>query len=248
MFGVQLEAKMGQFFAKQSPDKFVDQAKGFKTDLEPLNVVRQNLRDTADDKTVGCTITFRPAKGVLKKDRHIYAGDLSHEDQDTVSQIRPILSIEYMRKSHAAIVRHGVSGDMLMMLVRELPDNPFFGENGQNFRCAFGGKTEVRLYANGRPVSVTADGPELSVAPSPQVNGEERPQLGASMVELMVVNQGNAISFHKKKKDGKPGKQLALYAKVKGTAAVFKMEDNDVVDPIVLIVMAWHAAVERNMI
>lgn len=190
-------------------------------------------------------VTYRPAKGKMSLDRHVFAGDLSAEDISVVSQIRPLVSLEYKASSHTAVVKHGVTGDVLMMLVRETTDDPWYSD-GSGYRCAFGAATEPRLYANGRPVAVVLGKQFLDAAPSPQVNGAERPQLGASMVELVRKREGSSVMFHRRKKDNTRGSQVAIYNKVRGTSAVFKLTVDNVVDPIVLLVMAWFVTFEES--
>lgn len=78
------------------------------------------------------------------------------------------------------------------------------------------------------------------------MNGQDRSQVGASTVDLMRLKQGSSLVVARRKKDNKPGSQLAVYNKVKGGVAVLKVTDEDVVDPIVLLTMLWFVNVEHT--
>ena len=74
---------------------------------------------------------------------------------------------------------------------------------------------------------------------------EEKAKTGASMVELQKQNEGNAVSFNIRKKNGTVGKQVALYTRVKGSSSILKMSTADVADPLVMCVMAWFSTFDK---
>lgn len=230
---------MGIFYSVQSPKNIVEQAKYFRTDVEPLNAIR------AEIASAGNVVTLKPAKGKTGTEKHVFAGDLSAEDTSGLSNVRPLFSLEYRTRNHCALVKSADTGDVLMMLVKEYNDNPWYDDNQKAWKCTFGGATEARLYANGRPVGVSFRQDYLNAAPASQVNGEERPQVGASMVELLKVRQSPSLIFAQRKKDGSAGKEVAIYSRTRG-ASILRISDTAAADPIVLATMAWFVNLDEK--
>eukprot|EP00271_Cylindrocystis_brebissonii_P014323 TRINITY_DN35640_c0_g1_i1.p1 TRINITY_DN35640_c0_g1~~TRINITY_DN35640_c0_g1_i1.p1 ORF type:complete len:239 (-),score=33.54 TRINITY_DN35640_c0_g1_i1:863-1579(-) len=238
---------MGQVAGKTSKPILVEQAKMSKTDTAVLDQLRTTLKET------GNVVTFRPLKGShLNKDRNVYAGDLSVEDKQTLLQIRPLVVLEYNGSSHTAVVKHGVTGEILMRLVRELNDDPWYGggKNADSLRCSIGGNTEPRLYVNGRPVAVDCGRNFMSCVPTPSATADPLAELGASMVELLKKVDGrNGMELYRRKNDNSPGSHVATYTRVRnGTAAVLKMASPEapVVDPLTLLVIVWFVMIEQS--
>eukprot|EP00850_Spirogloea_muscicola_P015734 SM000123S25846 [mRNA] locus=s123:232668:233996:- [translate_table: standard] len=182
-------------------------------------------------------VTLKPSKG-LAGDRMVYAGDVSAEGAAELNQLKPLLYLEHHPSTRSASIKDGATGEVIMLLVREHNDYPW--HSGDNYRCSVGGATEVRLYANGRPVGVQFVKDRLFAALSSQIDGSERPTLGPSMVELQKSKNGNSFVFTAKKREGEPGEEVGTYLGVK-SSAVLRLRGTTGVDPIVLIVLSWFS-------
>eukprot|EP00270_Netrium_digitus_P011798 TRINITY_DN376_c0_g1_i1.p1 TRINITY_DN376_c0_g1~~TRINITY_DN376_c0_g1_i1.p1 ORF type:complete len:230 (-),score=47.75 TRINITY_DN376_c0_g1_i1:318-1007(-) len=223
---------MGAVGSKQTPKKIVDQAKAYQVDSTPLSKIRESISHGSS------VVTYWASKGKLSSECYVYPGDSSADDPALLKNTTPLLCLEYKKKENAAVVKDGVTGDVLMMLVREQNDEGWHG--GDTFRCACGARTEARLYANGRPVAVSYGKESLDVSPKLQGKGEDRVQLGASMVELIKVKQGNTLNLLLRKKDGSHGSQAGTFSKVRGTGAVLHLTAENTADPVVMVAMAWY--------
>lgn len=230
---------MGQMLTKQSPKIVVEQARALKVDPLVLAAVRDNIWQA------GNSMTLIPSRGSMLPDRNAYSGDLSKENVYAICQVRPLLSFEYRSSHHTAIVKHGLTGEVLMMLVREPSDNQWFGEN-RSVGC--GGETEARLYANGSPIGVDISTEFLDVIPPPvediRVIGRE--VTGASMTELMKVKdkEKRRLVLYRKKDDGTQGSALAAYTKIRKRMGVFRILDPEAIDPIASLALAWYNTIE----
>ena len=141
----------------------------------------------------------------------------------------------------------GLSGDLLMMLVHEVTnrDTAFYSRVQKKFLCWCWEGVEARVYADCRPVAVCSDWDELDVSPCPQMENSDHSEIGPSMVQLIKGSEPDSITFHRRRKDGSGGSLVGHYTKTRGRAAVFKLSKGNMVDPIVLLVVSWFAAIEK---
>eukprot|EP00475_Leptophrys_vorax_P010799 TRINITY_DN17376_c0_g1_i1.p1 TRINITY_DN17376_c0_g1~~TRINITY_DN17376_c0_g1_i1.p1 ORF type:complete len:159 (+),score=0.07 TRINITY_DN17376_c0_g1_i1:287-763(+) len=152
---------MGQLFTKVTIEPIVERAKKHRVDGVVLSVLRENLASANN------AVTLFPARGALNHDRLVYSGDLSTEDYRAVRQIRPLLRLEYISGQHAAFVKHGLTGEVLMILVTEVTEGEWEHSPGFKFQC--GEESEARVYSNGLPVGVNISSNYLAISPPPPI-------------------------------------------------------------------------------
>lgn len=235
---------MGQLLGKQSPEDVIEQAHSLKTDPVTLEVLRESILLS------GRSVTLFPSRGILHPNRLVYSGDLSNH-KGAHTQIKPLLILEYLIGSNAGLVKHGITGEVLMILVRE-PCEVGFEEGGKAFSCSCGGETEARLYANGYPVAVNVSEDFMDVWPAPQniqpLNASGKVCLGSSMVELVKHSEDRGIQMlSQRSSDGFPTRRVAAFSQVSGQhVAVFKMLDCTSADPLAALVMAWWTSFDNT--
>ncbi|CAI7927393.1 unnamed protein product [Closterium sp. NIES-54] len=210
----------------------------------------------------------------MSHDRLVYSGDLSAEDFRAVKQIRPLLRLEYLRGQNAANIRHGLTGEVLMMVVTEASDGEWNQRPGLSFRC--GPETEARVYSNGLPVGINICSNYLAISPPPVQNAlcmplpcvgrfdtfvfvcvDEIPPMqqdgsnfdfGPSMVELVKTWENRALVLSHREPGGYPGAKVAAFTKVGGhRVSVFRLLDKGALDPIVAIALSWFNDVETTL-
>ncbi|CAI5534727.1 unnamed protein product [Closterium sp. Naga37s-1] len=160
------------------------------------------------------SVTLFPARGAMSHDRLVYSGDLSAEDFRAVKQIRPLLRLEYLRGQNAANIRHGLTGEVLMMVVTEASDGEWNQRPGLNFRC--GPETEARVYSNGLPVGINICSNYLAISPPPVQQDGSNFDFGPSMVELVKTWENRALVLSHREPGGYPGAKVAAFTKVGG--------------------------------
>lgn len=224
---------MFKFLGKQTPKRVVEEAKSIKVDKERLQ------------ERTSAFIQDGPSYTVITSGgkRTVYSGDLSTQGPKVAPQGPPLLVFEYKSSHHAAAVKNGDTGEVLMMLVRE-PDEEQWHDPSKGTYVAIGGNTQGRLYLNGSPVGVNYSKQLMDVAP--RVSVGERAELGATLVECVKVKKGNSVSLHKRKGNGSVGAEVAAFTKLKGGISVFNLIDPEVVDPIVAITMLWYNTIDEE--
>eukprot|EP00475_Leptophrys_vorax_P032313 TRINITY_DN4973_c0_g1_i2.p1 TRINITY_DN4973_c0_g1~~TRINITY_DN4973_c0_g1_i2.p1 ORF type:complete len:223 (-),score=15.11 TRINITY_DN4973_c0_g1_i2:207-875(-) len=222
---------MFKLITKQSPKKYVEQARTLRVDSTTLKCLGETLLETGESFSVVTT------RGISS----VYSGDLS-ADGVAGGQGVPLVTMEYKTSAHTAYVKNGNTGELIMMLIREPRDNSWH-EEGKTY-ARFGNATEARLWFNGRPVGVNYS--ETLVDIAPKAPSEEKAQMGASMIELVKEKVGNSLRLYKLKGDGSKGTELAAYTRVKNGPAVFRLLAKDVLDPVVAIVMAWFTTIDNK--
>ncbi|CAI5481064.1 unnamed protein product [Closterium sp. Yama58-4] len=188
--------------------KTIEHAKKHRAEPVVLSVLRENLGNAHN------SVTLFPARGAMSHDRLVYSGDLSAEDFRAVKQIRPLLRLEYLRGQNAANIRHGLTGEVLMMVVTELSDGEWNQRPGLSFRC--GPETEARVYSNGLPVGINISSNYLAISPPPVQQDGSTLDLGPSMVELVKTWENRALVLSHREPGGYPGAKVAAFTKVGG--------------------------------
>lgn len=234
---------MGHLLSKESPLDIIDQAHCLKTDPVTLEVLRESILLS------GRSVTLFPSRGILHPNRLVYSGDLSY-DKGAHTQIKPLLVLEYLIGSNAGLVKHGITGEILMILVRE-PCEVGYEQGGKAFSCSCGGETEARLYCNGSPAAVNVSEDYMDVSPSPQhvqaLNASGKVCLGSSMVELVKHEEDNIQMVSQRDGNGFPIRKVAAFSQVAGQhVAVFKMLDCTSADPLATLVMAWWTSFDNT--
>ncbi|CAI7788616.1 unnamed protein product [Closterium sp. NIES-53] len=176
---------MGLLLSKISPLETIEHAKKHRAEPVVLSVLRENLGNAHN------SVTLFPARGAMSHDRLVYSGDLSAEDFRAVKQIRPLLRLEYLRGQNAANIRHGLTGEVLMMVVTEASDGEWNQRPGLSFRC--GPETEARVYSNGLPVGINICSNYLAISPPPVQQDGSNFDFGPSMVELVKTWENRAL-------------------------------------------------------
>ncbi|GJP32175.1 hypothetical protein CLOM_g2961 [Closterium sp. NIES-68] len=231
---------MGLLFTKISPIETIEQAKKHRAEPVVLSVLRENLGNAHH------SVTLFPARGAMSHDRLVYSGDLSAEDFRAVKQIRPLLRLEYLRGQNAANIRHGLTGEVLMMVVTEASEGEWNQRSGLSFRC--GPETEARVYSNGLPVGINISSNYLAISPPPVQQDGPNFDFGPSMVELVKTWENRALVLSHRDGDGFAGTRVAAFTQVGGhRVSVFRLLDGGAVDPIVAIALSWFNDVETTL-
>ncbi|GJP74575.1 hypothetical protein CLOP_g5134 [Closterium sp. NIES-67] len=186
---------MFKLVSKQSPKKYIEQARTLRVDSTVASSISDAMLESGD------SFSIVAARGIST----VYAGDLSGEGL-LGSQGAAFLTLEYKSTSHTAYVKNGATGELIMMLVREARDNSWH-EEGKSY-ARFGNATEARLWSNGRPVGVNYSESLMDVAP--RSFSQEKAQMGASMIEVIKEKVGNSIRLFKQKGDGSRAWRLLL--------------------------------------